>query len=79
MQLHNLTITIIETEEDRNKYYLSTGFKPPCNTAMVKGCFNGEDCSTVLVQPKKAESYFGAIERTLQDELNDETLFVVGG
>ncbi len=75
MKNYNYTVTIIETEEDRKAYYMSMGIKPPLNCALVKGCFSGEDCSTIIVVRRLGESYNDAISRCVQDEINDSTLF----
>jgi len=75
MKNYNYTVVVIETEEDRKAYYAANAFKPPLGAAMVKGCFTGENCSNVLVERKKGESYNDAISRVVQDEIDDETLF----
>lgn len=76
MKNYNYSVVIIETEEDRKAFYMSTGFKPPLGAAMVKGCFDGEDCSMILVMRNKGESYNDAINRVVETEIDDETLFV---
>jgi len=75
MKNYNYSVVIIETEEDRKSYYMSMGLKPPLHSALVKGCFSGEECSTIIVERRKGESYNDAISRGVQDEINDETLF----
>ena len=75
MKNYNYNVVIIETEEDRKAYYMSMGVKPPLSAALVKGCFSGEDCSTIIVERRGGESYNDAISRGVQDEINDETLF----
>lgn len=77
MKNYNYSVVIIENEECRKKHYMSTGFKPPIGAAMVKGCFDGEDCSTIMVLRAKGESYNDAINRGVQDEIDDPTLFEV--
>lgn len=76
MKNYNYNVVIIETEEDRKSYYMANAFKPPLNVAMVKGCFSGEDCSTVMAVRRNGESYNDAVSRVVQDEINDSTLFV---
>ncbi len=77
MKNYNYSVVIIESEEDRKTYYMANAFKPPVNVAMIKGCFSGEECSTVMAVRKKGESYNDAISRVVQDEINDATLFEV--
>lgn len=79
MKNYNYSVVIIETDEDRKSFYMATGFKPPKGAAMVKGCFDGQECSQVMAMRKNGESYNDAISRVTQDEIDDETLFIKVG
>lgn len=76
MKNYSYSVVIIENDEDRKSYYMANAFKPPKDVAMIKGCFSGEECSTVMAIRRKGESYNDAISRVVQDEINDDTLFI---
>ncbi len=76
MKNYSTTIIIIESQEDRKNFYLSNGIKPPNKfCAAVKGCFNGNHCSTVFAIPEGNESINDAAIRVIQEETDDTILF----
>ena len=76
MKNYNYSMTTIESQEDRKNFYLSNGIKPPNKfCAAVKGCFNGQHCSTLFAVPEGNESLHDAAIRVIQDEVDDTTIF----
>ena len=74
MQNYSMNIVLIETEEDRNSFYMSMGIKPNIGEAIVKGCFNGEECAAFIVKKKSKQTMFETIQDKLCDELEADAL-----
>jgi len=76
MKHDSYSITTIESQKDRQDFYLSNGVKPPNKyCAFVKGCIGGDHCSGLFAIPENNESIHDAVIRVVQEEINDKSIF----
>ena len=75
MKNYNMSMVVIENEQDAANFYLAAGIEPDVGDIVVNGCFNGEHCSRFIVKKKGGQSYIEATSEKVQTKVNDSTLF----